>query len=152
MCSSDLLHVKTNTGIRGRWEILDHHPTIVADTGHNKEGIKCVVDQLKNTPHQNLHMVIGAVNDKDIGSILKLLPKKAAYYFCRPNIPRGLDEQQLFCEALKEGLKGSAYPSVKSAIKAAVKNAQKRDLIFIGGSTFVVADALKSYSLHQQKN
>lgn len=140
--TSGIKNVIKNTGLRGRWEVLGKNPLIIADTGHNEAGIKEVLKQIKLTPHKNLHMVFGVVNDKDVTSILKLLPKKAIYYFCKASIPRALNETDLYTIAKKNKLKGAPFPTVKKALKAAIKNADKKDLIFIGGSTFVVADAL----------
>jgi len=135
-------NVKQNTGLKGRWEILGHNPLIIADTGHNKNGIQEIVRQLKAIPHQKLHMVIGMVNDKDVAAMLRLFPKKAEYYFCRPAIPRGLDAAALREEAMKAGLRGNMYKSVRSALNAAKKCADDDDLIFAGGSTFVVAEVV----------
>lgn len=140
---SGLMNVKKNTGLMGRWQIIQNKPLLIYDTGHNEAGIKEVVKNIKNTAHKNLHFVIGMVNDKEINHVLKLLPKKAHYYFCKATIPRALDETILYQEATKENLKGECFTDVKSALKSALKNAEKNDLIFVGGSTFIVADALK---------
>ncbi|MFM7054117.1 MAG: bifunctional folylpolyglutamate synthase/dihydrofolate synthase [Bacteroidota bacterium] len=137
-----LKNVKTNTGIRGRWEVISKKPITIADTAHNKDGITAVVKQLKRIKHKNLHLVLGAVNDKDISSMLALFPKNGTCYFCKPNIPRGLDALELKQVAEKIGLRGEAYASVKNALRAANKNAHQKDLIYVGGSTFVVAEAL----------
>ncbi|MFM8949855.1 MAG: bifunctional folylpolyglutamate synthase/dihydrofolate synthase, partial [Bacteroidota bacterium] len=137
-----LKNVKTNTGIRGRWEVISKKPITIADTAHNKDGITAVVKQLKRIKHKNLHLVLGAVNDKDISSMLALFPKNGTCYFCKPNIPRGLDALELKQVAEKIGLRGEAYASVKNALKAANQNAHQKDLIYVGGSTFVVAEAL----------
>jgi dihydrofolate synthase / folylpolyglutamate synthase len=137
-----LQSVKKITGFAGRWQILNKHPLIIADTAHNVDGISEVIQQLSKQPYTKLHMVIGMVNDKDISRILKMLPKKATYYFCKPNIPRGLDVLHLKKEALKDGLKGKSFANVSKAFDAAKRNAGKNDLIFIGGSTFVVAEAV----------
>lgn len=131
-----------NTGLMGRWQVLGTSPIIVCDTGHNVDGIKAVVKQIKTIPYKKLHLVFGMVNDKDCEGILKLLPKNATYYFCKANIPRGLDAEVLQLKAKKHKLKGDAYLSVKKAIQIARKNALKNDFIFIGGSTFIVAEAL----------
>jgi len=132
--------VSTQTGLKGRWQVLTKKPLTIADTGHNEAGIKEVLKQIKLTPHRQLHVVMGMVNDKDITKVLKLFSKKAVYYFCKPNIPRGLDEKELQNQALSVGLKGNPYPSVKKAVKAAQACAGAKDLVFIGGSTFVVAE------------
>jgi len=137
-----LKKVKANTGIRGRWEVLSKKPLTIADTAHNKDGITAVVKQLNKIKYKKLHLVLGAVNDKDITSMLTLFPKNGTCYFCKPNIPRGLDAVELKMQAESIGLKGEAYHSVKSALQAARKAAIPSDLIYIGGSTFVVAEAL----------
>lgn len=137
-----LCHVVKNTGLIGRWQILQTNPLIICDTGHNEDGIKEVVTQILETPFDNLHMVVGMVNDKAIDAILKLLPKQATYYFTRADIPRSLDANILKSEAKKFGLYGEAYVTVLDAVNEAKKNARINDLIFIGGSTFVVAEAI----------
>lgn len=137
-----LSNVSELTGLKGRWQVLQQKPLVIADTGHNEAGIKEVLKNIKNTPHKDLHFVIGMVNDKDVSKVLSMLPKKATYYFTKASIPRALDEKGLQQEALKYKLKGDVYPTVKRAVKAAMKGAKKDDLIFVGGSTFVVADAL----------
>ncbi|WP_026473766.1 bifunctional folylpolyglutamate synthase/dihydrofolate synthase [Alkaliflexus imshenetskii] len=135
-------NVIVNTGLEGRWQILSHAPLTICDTGHNEDGIRSIVTQLEQMKYEQLHMVIGVVSDKDVDSMLQLLPKNAAYYFTRANIPRSLDAEELKNKALKAGLQGNSYPNVPLAMDAAKKNAKVNDLIFIGGSTFVVADAI----------
>jgi dihydrofolate synthase / folylpolyglutamate synthase len=135
-------NVLKNTGLRGRWETLSEQPHILCDTGHNVAGIQFVTEQLRQTPHENLHFVLGMVSDKDINGILKLLPKDALYYFTRASIPRALNESELARQARTHGLHGNTYPTVKEALEAAKKNCRPEDLIFVGGSTFVVAEAL----------
>ncbi|MBV8389284.1 MAG: bifunctional folylpolyglutamate synthase/dihydrofolate synthase [Mucilaginibacter sp.] len=135
-----LIQVKALTGLHGRWEILNHHPLTICDTGHNPEGIMEVLKNIESTPHENLHIVMGVVNDKDISKILAMLPKHATYYFCRPDIPRGLDAELLQQKAESFGLHGEIYVSVKAALKTAQNHADKNDLVFVGGSTFVVAE------------
>ncbi|MHC1708597.1 MAG: folylpolyglutamate synthase/dihydrofolate synthase family protein [Bacteroidales bacterium] len=130
------------TGFSGRWQILRKNPLTICDTGHNEAGLQYVLHEIKKIKYQSLHFVIGMVNDKDIGNILSLLPKKAVYYFCRPDIPRGLDQDELAREAMKLGLKGKAYPSVRKAYQDALITAGENDLVFVGGSTFVVAEIL----------
>ena len=115
---------------------------MICDCGHNEDGIKEVVENLKSYKYKTLHFVLGVVNDKDISSILKVLPKKAIYYFTKASVPRALPAEDLKLLAQKEKLKGTAFSNVKSAITSAKKNYKKGGLIFIGGSTFVVADAL----------
>ncbi|MEZ5083569.1 MAG: folylpolyglutamate synthase/dihydrofolate synthase family protein [Bacteroidales bacterium] len=134
--------VITNTGISGRWQVLKENPLIICDTGHNVDGIKYVVNQLRSMKFSKLHMVIGMVNDKNVNDILSLLPGDATYYFCKANIPRGMDATMLKSLAGNFGLRGDVYDSVSSAYNAATKNAIPNDLIFIGGSTFVVAEIL----------
>jgi len=135
-----LSQVKKLTGLHGRWEILNHHPLTICDTGHNPEGITEVLKNIESTPHENLHIVMGVVNDKDISKILAMLPKHATYYFCRPDIPRGLDAEILQQKAETFSLHGEIYVSVKAALNAAQSHADKNDLVFVGGSTFVVAE------------
>ncbi len=130
------------TGLQGRWQTLGEKPLMIADSGHNEDGIKQVLNNLETLTYDELHFVFGAVNDKDITKILGLLPKTAKYYFVRAAIPRALDEQELKKSAAAFKLNGSAYASVAEGLQAAKKAAAKSDLILIGGSTFVVADAL----------
>jgi dihydrofolate synthase/folylpolyglutamate synthase len=137
-----LRQVKTLTGLHGRWEVLSMEPLTICDTGHNPEGIKEVLKNINATPYEHLHMVIGMVNDKDISKVLSLLPAGATYYFCRPDIPRGLAAEKIREQAAAFGLYGDAYPNVKAALKAAQKKAAKNDLVFVGGSTFVVAEVV----------
>jgi dihydrofolate synthase/folylpolyglutamate synthase len=139
---SGLLKVVDNTGLIGRWQILNQYPKIICDTGHNKEGLTYVMQQLSKEEYSNLHIVFGVVNDKDLQSILPLFPKNAIYYFCKPNIPRGLNELKLQHKCNQYHLFGNTYSSVKKALKSAKNNANKNDLIFVGGSTFVVAEAV----------
>lgn len=135
-----ILQVKENTGFMGRWEIISAKPIIIADTAHNPDGIRMIVKQLRQLPAKNKHMVIGFVNDKDISKILNMLPKKWEYYFCQPDIPRGLSTEVLQQEALKAGIKGISCSSVMSAFNMAKSIAGIDDLIYVGGSTFVVAE------------
>lgn len=130
------------TGLLGRWQILNEKPLVICDTGHNEDGIKEVLKNIEATPHKNLHMVIGMVNDKDVSKVLSMLPKDATYYFTKANIPRALNEKDLAEQAKSAGLKGTTFENVKTAIEAAKKKVKSGDLIFVGGSTFVVADAL----------
>ncbi len=135
-----IANVVSITGLMGRWQILSKNPLMVCDTGHNEDGIREVLKQIGLTPHQKLHFVLGMVNDKEIDKVLKMLPVVAEYYFCKANIPRGLDQNILKEKAVSNNLKGESYNSVQKAIKAARKAANKDDMIFIGGSTFVVAE------------
>ena len=139
---SGLKSVKETTGLMGRWQVLSKKPMVICDTGHNVSGVAEVLKNIKQTPHRKLHFVLGMVNDKDIDQILKLLPVNAVYYFCKANIPRGYNAELLRVQAQRFKLKGSAYTSVKKAINAARKSASIHDMIFIGGSTFTVAEAL----------
>jgi len=135
--------VVENTGLQGRWQIIGANPRIICDTGHNEGGLREVVTQIKQTPYKTLHFVIGMVNDKDIAGVLSLLPKDATYYFTKASIPRALDENQLMKIAAFFNLSGTSYPTVKNAVAAARQNAEPEDLIFIGGSTFIVAEAIE---------
>src|SRR5690606_12154497 len=137
---SGLLHVVANTGLMGRWQILQQAPKVVCDTAHNKEGLSYVVKQLKEETYNRLHIVFGVVNDKDVSGILPLLPKDAIYYFCKPDLPRGLDAQELKLLFEAHGFVGMAYDSVNQAYKKALESAAINDFIYIGGSTFVVAE------------
>lgn len=137
-----LMNVQNLTGLRGRWEILQTHPTVIADTGHNEDGLRAVMSQLSELNAPLLHMVFGLVKEKDRESILKLLPQEAVYYFCQASIPRALDAEVLAHDAQNAGLKGQVFRDVKSALEAAKKVARPDEVIFVGGSTFVVADAL----------
>lgn len=130
------------TGLQGRWQVIGNNPLTVCDTGHNEDGIRMVVDQLKQTAFKKLHFVFGVVADKDMSRVLALLPADAEYYFTKASIPRALDENLLKIQAANYGLKGGAYPTVISAFESAKKNADKNDLIFVGGSTFVVGEIL----------
>jgi len=134
--------VVKNTGINGRWQILSKKPLTICDTGHNEEGVKEVLKQIKLTPHKKLHFVLGMVNDKDIDAVLSLLPKTARYYFCKADVPRGFEAQLLADRAATIGLKGNTYASVKDALESARSKASIDDLVFIGGSTFVVAEII----------
>lgn len=137
-----LMRVVANTHLAGRWQTLSESPHIICDTGHNTEGVRYIVEQLQKTPKKALHMVWGMVNDKDISSVLELLPKEAKYYFCKADIPRGMDAFTLKETAEKHMLSGAAYPTVKEAVEAAKSQASEADLVFIGGSTFVVAEVV----------
>jgi dihydrofolate synthase/folylpolyglutamate synthase len=137
-----LLKVKDNTGLMGRWQELNINPKVICDTGHNKEGLTYVMNQISNEVFENLHIVFGVVNDKDLNSIIDILPKKAIYYFCKPDIPRGLEADILKKTFNNFGLYGSAYHSVNEAYKAALAHAKPNDFIFVGGSTFVVAEII----------
>ena len=158
MCALDLLHAKfnlsedhirdglarviRNTHLMGRWQILNKDPLTIADTGHNVAGIKEVVMQLAEMNYDKLHFVLGMVNDKDIDSVLQLLPHGAEYYFCKADIPRGLDAKILAEKAFDMGLRGQVFESVNHAFRSAVNNAHFGDVVFIGGSNFTVAEVI----------
>ena len=137
-----LLKIVANTQLLGRWQTLSEIPHIICDTGHNEDGIKQISKQLKNTKYEQLHFVFGTVNDKNLDSILSHLPKNASYYFCQANIPRAMDAKELQQQSAKYELKGNVFTIVKQALSKAKENANASDLIFVGGSTFVVAEAL----------
>ena len=158
MCALDLLRDKfnlseasirdgiakviRNTHLMGRWQILCKDPLTIADTGHNVAGITEVVRQLAEMQYGKLHFVLGMVNDKDIDSVLQLLPRGAEYYFCKADIPRGLDANVLAEKAFDMGLRGLAYESVSHAYRSAVNNARFGDVVFVGGSNFTVAEVV----------
>ena len=144
-CKLGMLSVVKNTGLLGRWQILQENPTVMCDTAHNKHGLTIVLQQLKESTYDNLHIVLGLVNDKDLEQILILFPTKANYYFCSPNISRGLDVSILAEKAKEYSLVGNCFSSVSDAYKAAASQALPTDLIYVGGSTFVVAEILKLF-------
>ena len=131
-----------NTGLMGRWQVLGKNPLIICDIGHNTHGMKWVVNQIHNEKYRFLHFVLGVVNDKDISGMLALLPKDAEYYFCKADIPRGLNSEELTGLGKEAGLNGKDYGSVANAFKNALRNAGEEDMIFIGGSAFTVAEVL----------
>ncbi|MCD8080385.1 MAG: bifunctional folylpolyglutamate synthase/dihydrofolate synthase [Bacteroides sp.] len=130
------------TGLMGRWQKLKTYPTILCDTGHNLGGFTYIVEQLQKQSYRKLHIVLGMVEDKDVTKILKLLPEKATYYFTRASVQRALPADQLLSMAQETGLQGKSYPDVPTAVKEALRNSLPEDLIFVGGSTFVVVDLL----------
>lgn len=131
-----------NTGLLGRWQQIGENPRIICDTGHNEGGITLVTQQLRNEKYEHLHIVFGMVNDKEIDKVLALLPKSATYYFTRASIERALDENELMLKASKYNLVGKSYSSTQKALEAAKENASINDLIFVGGSTFIVAEVI----------
>ena len=139
---SGLLQVVKNTGLQGRWQQLGDSPKVICDTAHNKNGLEIVMYQIQKEKFDTLHIVLGVVNDKDLDEVLPLFPKNAIYYFCKPNIPRGLDTVILYQKATTFGLHGEVFNSVSEAYKKALQVATKSDFIYIGGSTFVVAEIL----------
>jgi dihydrofolate synthase/folylpolyglutamate synthase len=140
--SAGLRSVKKLTGLKGRWQTLSKKPLTICDTGHNQAGIAEVMQNINRTEYANLHMVIGMVKDKDISAVLALLPKNAHYYFCQPNLERALEASDLAKQAEEFGLKGEVFENVEEALSKAKSAAKYDDLIFIGGSTFVVAEAI----------
>lgn len=136
------LNVIDNTGLQGRWQQLGIEPKTICDTAHNSHGLKVVLNQIKKESYQKLHIVLGVVNDKDLEEILPLFPIEAKYYFCKPAISRGLDASILQEKARKKQLVGEVYNSVSNAYQAARESANKDDFIYIGGSTFVIAEVL----------
>ena len=137
-----LLNVVKNTGLLGRWQILSEAPKVVCDTAHNREGLTLTMQQLQNENYGTLHIVFGVVNDKDLEPIMETLPQKATYYLCAPNISRRMDVEQLKAVFDDFGFVSKAYKSVKQAYKKAVYMASKEDVIYIGGSTFVVSELI----------
>lgn len=135
-----MLHVVTNTGLLGRWQQIHSNPKAICDTAHNSHGLKIVLKQIEKESARQFHFVLGVVNDKDLDDILPLFPKNAKYYFCKPNVPRGLDENILKEKAEIFGLLGEVYNSVSKAYEEALRISSPQDFIYIGGSTFVVAE------------
>lgn len=138
------LKVAKNTAFMGRWQVLGSNPMIVCDTGHNKEGVEYVVQQLAQEKYEQLHIVWGAVKDKDQSKVLELLPKNAIYYFCAPNLERAMSANELKELAQQKSLRGQSYSSVNDAFLEAKKAANAADFVFVGGSTFVVAEVLSA--------
>lgn len=137
-------HVSKQTGLMGRWQKLQDAPTLICDTGHNVGGIAYIVRQLQQQRYNRLHIVMGMVNDKDVRGVLELLPKDAIYYFTKASVKRALPETELQTLAKEFGLEGNAYPTVDEAVRAAQKKSLPEDFIFVGGSSFIVADLLTS--------
>ena len=132
------------TGLMGRWQIIQEQPKMICDTGHNKAGIEYIVKQLSAQKYRQLRIVLGMVNDKDISGVLAMLPKEATYYFTKASVSRALSEEKVKELAQQAGLQGNTYPNVEEAVQAACSEAHPDDLIFVGGSTFIVADLLKN--------
>ncbi|HMB62506.1 MAG TPA: folylpolyglutamate synthase/dihydrofolate synthase family protein [Eudoraea sp.] len=137
-----LENVIANTGIMGRWQVLQEDPKVICDTGHNSEGLSIVLSQLVQQKYRQLHIVLGFVREKNLDAILPLFPGKALYYFSQPDVPRGLDVKILEASAIKYGLHGESYASVPLALQEALQKAEKDDLVFVGGSTFTVAEVV----------
>ena len=143
-----LLHVTHHTGLRGRWQIVRHSPTVICDTGHNVGGITYIAQQLKEQKCQELRIVFGMVSDKDVNSVLELMPQNAKYYFCQASVKRAMPHHQLKRLAKQHNLQGNSYKTVENAYKKALSQSNPNDCIFVGGSTFVVADFL----CYEEKN
>lgn len=141
-CKEGFLNVIKLTHLQGRWQILQQNPKVICDTAHNKDGLKITLNQLKKEHFSKLHFVLGVVNDKDLNEILPLFPQNAHYYFSKPNIPRGLDAEILRIKAEQFAMIGKVYNSIPEAYQEALKLASKSDVIYVGGSTFVVAEIL----------
>ena len=135
-------NLRTLSRFVGRWQLLGEDPIILCDSAHNEAGLRFVVEQLARIPHEQLHIVLGVVNDKDLSKVFPYLPRDARYYFSRPDVPRGLDAQELADRAHTAGIVGSVHTSVTDALASAKKAAGKDDLIFVGGSIFVVAEVV----------
>lgn len=140
--AAGLKSVQKSTGLMGRWQKLKDSPRVFCDTGHNVDGIMQVMEQINRIPHKSLHMVIGMVGDKNIDGMLALLPNDAIYYFTKASIPRALDQNELQHRAHNYGLKGNTYSTIGEALTSAIDGAKSDDLIFVGGSTFVVAEVV----------
>lgn len=143
-----LLHIVRNTGLRGRWQTIQQHPTVICDTGHNVGGITYVAKQLKEQECETLRIVFGMVSDKDVNTVLELMPKNAVYYFCQASVKRAMPHNELKKLGKMHGLVGNSYKTVENAYKKAIKQSNAKDVIFVGGSTFVVADFLS----YREKN
>lgn len=137
-----LLNVVVNTGLKGRWQLLNDEPKVICDTAHNAAGLEYVFRQIDTEKFDNLHIVFGIVNDKNLNSIISFLPREANYYFCKPDVPRGLDADELKEKMQGFGISGKSYSSVNQAYEEALRVASKDDFIYIGGSTFVVAEII----------
>ncbi|MBR4644040.1 MAG: bifunctional folylpolyglutamate synthase/dihydrofolate synthase [Bacteroidaceae bacterium] len=132
------------TGLMGRWQTISTNPLTICDTGHNVGGMQYITKQLQETPHERLHIIIGMVNDKDVNTVLSMLPKDAIYYFTQASVKRAMPAKEFSEIAAKHNLHGGCYASVGLAYSAAKQNAEKNDIIFVGGSTFIVADMLNN--------
>lgn len=138
-------HVCETTGLMGRWQKLEERPKVICDTGHNIGGMQYIAEQLASMHYDRLHIIIGMVNDKDINGVISLLPSDATYYFTQASVKRALPAEEVMKIGNSHGLHGTAYPSVKDALEAAKRNASENDLIFVGGSTFIVSDLIVLY-------
>ena len=141
-----LERVKELTGLRARWQTLSTNPLIICDTGHNEAGWREVLANIQQTHYENLHMVIGVMRDKNAAKLFEVLPQNASYYFCNADFERALPAEDLAKQGASYNLHGLPYPNVLAAVKIAIQNAKENDLVFIGGSTFIVAEALQLFS------
>lgn len=137
-----LLKVVKNTNLQGRWQQLQSNPTIICDTAHNYDGLKITMQQVQEQYYNELHLVLGFVNDKDLDKIIPLFPKKAQYYISKPNVPRGMDEKVAQSKFREYGIESQIFPNVSLALAKAKENSGENDFIYVGGSTFVVAEVL----------
>lgn len=137
-----LANIVSNTGLLGRWQTLQQNPRVICDTGHNTAGIREIIEQISKTKYRNLKVVFGMVDDKNIDEVLSMMPKNAVYYFTKAAIPRALDEKELKLQGAKFSLNGGTYSRVKDALKAAIADSEPDDLVYVGGSTFVVAEVV----------
>jgi dihydrofolate synthase/folylpolyglutamate synthase len=137
-----LFQVVKNTHLKGRWQVLQETPRVICDTAHNKEGLSLVLEQLQKERYKKVHIVLGVVADKNLEDILPLFPRNARYYFCKPNVPRGMSVEDLYDISIKFDLIGKKFSSVAKAYKEALLNANQEDIIYVGGSTFVVAEII----------
>ena len=137
-------HVTESTGLMGRWQIIQQAPKVICDTGHNVGGWEYLSKQLEQQTCRQLHIIFGMVSDKDLEGVLRLLPKKATYYFTKANNKRALSESTLQLEAMKYGLNGSTYPTVREAYTECMHNAMRDDVVFVGGSSYIVGKLLKN--------
>jgi dihydrofolate synthase/folylpolyglutamate synthase len=141
-----LKHTASTTGLMGRWQVLCKQPLVVADIAHNAHGLAEVVDHIKSIKFNSLHMVLGVVSDKDVHAMLSMLPHGAKFYFTQPSIPRAMSVENLYSHALSAGFDGEKHATVGNAIESAMKNAKPNDMVYIGGSAFVVADGLQYWN------
>ena len=139
-------NVAASTGLMGRWQIIQENPRVVCDTGHNVGGWQYLSQQLQNQQCRQMHIIFGMVNDKDLNSVLELLPKNAIFYFTKADNKRAIDEHDLQSQAAKHGLLGKCYPTVDEAYTQCMKNALRDDFVFVGGSSYVVGDFLKLFN------
>ena len=142
--SNGMRHVCELTGLMGRWQVICQQPLTICDTGHNVGGMQYITRQLQEMPHRRLHIIIGMVNDKDVNTVLSMLPKDADYYFTQASVQRAMPVEEFAGIAQKHHLHGTCHPNVATAYSAAKQNAEKGDIIFVGGSTFIVADMLNN--------